>query len=107
MGIWQPVNYYFRRVQPVQRSFEVEPGALRESGAGRTDAASYARPSSGTDAPDRSRPIVIWRHYHRTLPTDLRTALPEPIDLRYDVLLLLPGPFGACRAEAGVLDVRR
>jgi 4-amino-4-deoxy-L-arabinose transferase-like glycosyltransferase len=87
MGIWHPVNYYFRRMRPVQRSFEVDAGALRESG--------------------RPRPIVIWRHYYRTLPLDLQTTLPEPLDLRYDVLLLLPGPFGACRAEAGVLEVRR
>jgi hypothetical protein len=134
MGIWHPVNYYFRRVRPVQRSFEVEPAALRESGADRTDvaSASYVGPgfpprlaqgperaaaktagalveagSSGTPAADRLRPIVVWRHYYQTLPPDLRSALPEPLDLRYDVLLLLPGPFAACRAEAGVLDVRR
>jgi hypothetical protein len=87
MGIWHPVNYYFRRVRPVQRSFEADPDALREFG--------------------RARPIVIWRHHYRTLPPDLRNTLPEPLDLRYDVLLLLPGPFGACRAEAGVLDARR
>jgi 4-amino-4-deoxy-L-arabinose transferase-like glycosyltransferase len=122
MGIWHPVNYYFRRVRPVQRSFEVDPAALRESGADRThvapasytspsfssgDARTNPGPSSGANVSDGLRPTVIWRHYYRALPPDLRTALPEPLDLRYDVLLLLPGPFAACRAEAGVLDVGR
>jgi hypothetical protein len=97
MGIWHPVNYYFRRIRPLERTLAVDQSAILRYGG-----------SSGEPVESAGqRPLVIWAPHYRGLPAEVRGELPDPIDLRYDVLLFLPGPYGACRAEAGILDASR
>jgi 4-amino-4-deoxy-L-arabinose transferase-like glycosyltransferase len=97
-GIWHPVNYYFRRVRPVERAQTVDVTTIERYG-GRTS-------GNGFDLAG-PRPLVIAAPLYRALPTDVRAALPAPLDLRYDALLFLPGPYAVCRADAGILDAPR
>jgi 4-amino-4-deoxy-L-arabinose transferase-like glycosyltransferase len=81
LGTSHPVNYYFRRVKPWERELSVDPNKVAAYGLGSAAAV---------------RPILIYGTEYRKLPADLREALPPPVDLKLDGLLLLPGPYATC-----------
>jgi 4-amino-4-deoxy-L-arabinose transferase-like glycosyltransferase len=79
LGTLHPVtNYYFRRVKPWERDVSVDPDKVAAYGLG------------------RSVPILIVGSEYRKLSLDLRQALPHPVDLKQDGLLILPGPYASC-----------
>jgi 4-amino-4-deoxy-L-arabinose transferase-like glycosyltransferase len=89
-GIWHPLYYYFRRIQPVSRaSSPLDPAIDR-----------YL-----TD-PESARPVLIgdptWREY---VETRKKAGAPEsqtspPMVSFLNTTLLLPGPYAACSSEA-------
>jgi len=94
-GIWHPLYYYFRRVQPVTlASTPLDPAIDR-----------YLRD------PASPRPVLIddkvWRDYvaeRRDLAGD--TAVAPPMVSFLNSVLLLPGPFAACSSEAALRTSR-
>jgi len=88
-GVWHPLYYYFRRVQPVtMASAPLDPSIER-----------YLRD------PASPRPILIddkvWHEYaaqHRDAAGD---PMPSPPMVSFlNSVLLLPGPYAACSSEA-------
>jgi 4-amino-4-deoxy-L-arabinose transferase-like glycosyltransferase len=95
-GIWHPLYYYFRRVQP----WAPIPGSI--------DAAI----DSTLRDPQTGRPILmsdgIWRQYE--LAHNMGVAVggqPSPPMLLFlNTVLLLPGPYSACSSEAPLRSPR-
>jgi 4-amino-4-deoxy-L-arabinose transferase-like glycosyltransferase len=82
LGTSHPVNYYFRRVKPWEREISVDPNKVAAYGLG-----------NSADV----RPILIYGTEYRKLSAALREALPKPVDLQLDGLLILPGPYAMCQ----------
>jgi hypothetical protein len=90
-GIWHPLYYYFRRVQPVTlASTPLDPSIERY-----------------LDDPASPRPVLIddkvWREYaaQRHDATG-NAALSPPMVSFLNSVLLLPGPYAACSSEAAL-----
>jgi hypothetical protein len=94
-GIWHPLYYYFRRVQPVTlASTPFDPSIER-----------YLHD------PASPRPVLIddkvWRDYvaeRRDPAAD--PALSPPMVTFLNSVLLLPGPYAACSSEAALRTSR-
>jgi hypothetical protein len=88
--IGHPLNYYFRRVRPWTRAPEPSPERL----------ARYL------DDPAEQRPILTWeptyQQFRDSSPARLEKGSPSMIGFGDDVLLLLPGPYAVCGADARV-----
>jgi hypothetical protein len=82
LGTSHPVNYYFRRVKPWERELSVDSNKVAAYGLGHS-----------ADV----RPILIYGTEYRKLQADLRDALPKPVDLKLDGLLIIPGPYATCQ----------
>lgn len=93
-GVWHPLYYYFRRVQPL------------------TYAATPLDPAVALalQDPAQVRPVLIssnvWREYAAKLQSAPSTseapALSPPMVTFLNSVLLLPGPYAACSSEAPV-----
>jgi hypothetical protein len=92
-GIWHPLYYYFRRVQPL------------------THATAPLDPAVGQAILDASRPrpvlmsSAVWREFDERMRETRQpggTALSPPMLTFLNSVLLLPGPYAACSSEAPV-----
>jgi 4-amino-4-deoxy-L-arabinose transferase-like glycosyltransferase len=97
-GIWHPLYYYFRRVQPLtQAPTPLDPAITRDL----SDAAS-PRPVLISD--------TIWREYVAQQAALRGSAgdlpLSPPMVSFLNTLLLLPGPYAACSSEAVLRTAR-
>ena len=94
-GIWHPLYYYFRRVQPVTlASAPLDPSIDRYLGD-----------------PASPRPVLIddrvWRDYvAQRRDVAGAAALSPPMVLFLNSVLLLPGPYAACSSEAALRTPR-
>lgn len=98
-GVWHPLYYYFRRVQPL------------------TYAATPLDPAVAQALQDsaHARPVLIsstiWREYSarlQSVPSDGGApSLSPPMVTFLNSVLLLPGPYSACSSEAPVLATSR
>jgi 4-amino-4-deoxy-L-arabinose transferase-like glycosyltransferase len=93
-GIWHPLYYYFRRVQPMtMASAPLDPAVVR-----------------ALSDPAAPRPILIgdatWRSVQalRATPAGVDAGSSPPMIPFLNTLLLLPGPFAACSPEASLRD---
>jgi 4-amino-4-deoxy-L-arabinose transferase-like glycosyltransferase len=93
-GIWHPLYYYFRRVQPLtMTSAPLDPAVVR-----------------ALSDPAAPRPILIgdttWRSFQSAAPSPASGGANSspPMIPFLNTLLLLPGPFAACSPEASLRD---
>jgi hypothetical protein len=87
-GIWHPLYYYFRRVQPVTHaSVPLDPAIER-----------YLHD------PASPRPMLIseatWREYVTQRGAAGGVPLSPPVVQFLNTLLILPGPYASCSSEA-------
>jgi 4-amino-4-deoxy-L-arabinose transferase-like glycosyltransferase len=90
-SIWHPLYYYFRRIQPWNRSRVESADALNRY---------LYNPAS-------PRPVLIAEDYYRRFihagETGVRPAgISPPMMTAYDAIVLLPGPYAACSPEAAL-----
>jgi len=90
-AIGHPLNYYFRRVRPWTRPAE-------------SSAASLERYLYD---PAERRPILVWGPTYQAFrrgpgPAAAHVPSPAMVAFDHDVLLLLPGPYAVCGADAAV-----
>jgi 4-amino-4-deoxy-L-arabinose transferase-like glycosyltransferase len=87
-GIWHPLYYYFRRVQPLTEATAVD----------------EARIDSYLVDPATPRPILIadarWREHQAWRARAGRPPLSPPLMPFLNSLLLMPGPYARCSTEA-------
>ncbi|MFN7914954.1 MAG: hypothetical protein U0Q55_06415 [Vicinamibacterales bacterium] len=87
-GIWHPLYYYFRRVEPLTEASSVDEALIDRY---LIDAAN-------------PRPILIadarWREHQAWRARAGQAPLSPPLMPFLNSLLLLPGPYGRCSSEA-------
>ena len=93
-GIWHPLYYYFRRVEPLTEAAKVDEALI----------------DSYLVDPATPRPILIadarWREHQAWRARAGQAPLSPPLMPFLNSLLLMPGPYASCSTEAVLRSTR-